>query len=122
MDYFSLTQIDDKIVPKEETPAKPVAKKSESSSCPSDIDLIKQAEGFRPCMYYDDQAVRSICYGQSLLNARTEVEAAGGSYEDVMAGGCLSETQCTAFMQKDVERARRDMHRIYGNTVTCPCA
>ena len=41
MDYFKLSQVEDKIDPKEATPTKPVAKKSKSSSCPSDIDLIK---------------------------------------------------------------------------------
>lgn len=69
----------------------------DNPTCPngqSDVDLIKEGEGFRSCMYYDTMAVPTICYGQNLNNdyAKPAIESVGGSYEDVMAGGCLSET------------------------------
>ena len=75
-------------------------------------------------MYYDSAAVPTICYGQNLNNdyAKSAIEAVGGSYENVMAGGCLSETQCTSLMMKDVYHARQSVKNIYGDSVSCPCA
>ena len=40
-----------------------------------------------------------------------------------MAGGCLTEEQCTTLMQQDVERARQGKEDIYGSgSVGCACA
>ena len=55
-------------------------------------------------------------------SAKSAVEAVGGSYEDVMRGGCLTEAQCSTLMMQDVERAREGVRNIYGDSVKCPCA
>ena len=75
-------------------------------------------------MYYDSVGVPTICFGQNLENsyAPQAIAAVGGSYSSVMAGGCLSESQCTTLMNQDVERARQGAKNIYGDSVTCPCA
>ena len=52
-------------------------------------------------MHYDSVGVPTICYGQNLLNdyAQSSVEAVGGNFAHVMAGGCLNETQCDKIIQ-----------------------
>lgn len=59
-------------------------------------------------MYYDSVGVPTICYGQNLLNdyAQSSIEAVGGNFANIMAGGCLNETQCGKIMQLDVNHAR----------------
>ena len=34
----------------------------------STVDMIKQAEGYRSCMYKDSMGVPSVCYGYNLKN------------------------------------------------------
>ena len=93
------------------------------ASCASDKDLIIQAEGLRLCTYKDTVGVPTICYGFNLKvsEARAAVQSVGGNYDAVMAGGCLSQTQCSQLLEKDLPKARADQRAIYG-TLSCPCA
>ena len=62
------------------------------ATCPSDKDLIIQAEGLRLCTYKDTVGIPTICYGFNLKvsEARAEVAAVGGNYDALLAGGCLT--------------------------------
>ena len=78
------------------------------SSCESDTDLIKEAEGYRSCMYYDSVGVKTICYGYNLETASaSEVAAAGGDLNDALNGGCFSQATCDQLLDDEVDTARK---------------
>lgn len=54
-----------------------------------DVDLIKEAEGYRSCKYKDSKGIPTICYGYNLkaYNAKAEVNSAGANYKKLMNGG-----------------------------------
>ena len=95
-----------------------------ASSCESDTQLIKEAEGYRSCMYKDSVGVKTVCYGFNLEtgSAQSEVEAVGGDYNDVINGGCLTQSQCNSLLDKEVDKARDGKKSIYGAHVGCSCA
>jgi GH24 family phage-related lysozyme (muramidase) len=55
-------------------------------------------------------------------NARAKVEAVGGNFDEVMAGGCLTEPQCDKLFEHNLNVARKRVVDIYGDSFTCPCA
>ena len=61
--------------------------------CPTDLELIKESEILKTCKILDKKGIPRICGGQNLTspNARDKIEAVGGNYDEVMAGGCLTE-------------------------------
>ena len=94
-------------------------------TCPTDLALIQQAEGFRSCKYLDSVGVPTICYGYNLQNgsARADIASVGGNYDSVMNGSqCLSQAQCTTLLQKRVNVARSGESAIFGNSISCACA
>mmetsp|Transcript_58894 Transcript_58894/g.81727 ORF Transcript_58894/g.81727 Transcript_58894/m.81727 type:complete len:172 (+) Transcript_58894:27-542(+) len=92
-----------------------------TSACPSALSLIEQAEGYRPCMYKDSMGIKTICYGFNLQkgDAQQEVEAVGGNYQDLLNGGCLSQSQCTQLLQDDVNTAASEENSIFGSQCQC---
>ena len=95
-----------------------------AGSCPSAIDMIKQGEGFRSCMYHDTMGIPTICYGYNLRNsnARSAISAVGGNFDDVMNGKqCLSQSQCTSLLQQEVNVAKSGASSVFGN-LGCTCA
>ena len=95
----------------------------QATTCESDTDLIKSAEGYRSCMYYDTQGYKTICYGYNLdqSGAQQEVTSAGGDYNDAINGGCLSQSVCNNLLNDAVSSAEAGEQSIYGN-VSCYCA
>ena len=94
-------------------------------TCPTDLALIQQAEGFRSCKYLDSVGVPTICYGYNLQNgsASADIASVGGNYASVMNGSqCLSQAQCTTLLQKRVNVARSGESAIFGNSISCACA
>ena len=94
------------------------------NSCQSDTDLIKVSEGFRACTYKDSVGIKTICYGYNLQRscAKADIASVGGDYNAVMAGGCLSQTQCDSLLNKEIVSARNGEKQIYGNKISCQCA
>ena len=70
----------------------------------SDTQLIKDGEGYRQCTYRDTMGIRTVCYGFNLErgNARSQVQAAGGNYDNLMAGGCANQNICNKLLDKEV--------------------
>ena len=93
------------------------------NGCYSDIDLVKMGEGFRACEYKDTMGIPTICYGYNLSRsqAKTDITSVGGDYNAVMNGGCLSESQCTTLLNKDMSSARSGKASVFGN-LSCACA
>ena len=94
-------------------------------TCPTDLALIQQGEGFRSCKYLDTMGIPTICYGYNLKNgsARADISSVGGNFDQVMSGAqCLSQAQCTTLLQKRVNVARSGESAIFGNSITCACA
>ena len=92
------------------------------ASCPSAMDLIKQGEGFRSCVYKDTMGIPTICYGFNLQGKRSQVEATGANYDAVLSGKqCLNENVCTKLLQQEYNTASSAAHSIFGN-LSCPCA
>lgn len=89
----------------------------EGNSCMRDTDLIKQGEGYRACMYHDTMGIPTICYGYNLknANARSEVAAAGGNYDDMMKGGCTTQSVCNKLLQTYVSRSESYARSIFGS-------
>ena len=89
----------------------------------SDVDLIKDGEGYRQCTYKDTMGIRTVCYGFNLErgNARSEVQAAGGNYDSLMAGGCANQNICNKLLDTEVKIARKNAQSIFG-TLSCPAA
>ena len=94
-----------------------------SNGCYSDLELVKMGEGFRSCMYKDTMGIPTICYGYNLSRsqARTDITNVGGNYDAVMQGGCLTESQCTTLLNKDLSSARSGAQSVFG-TLSCACA
>ena len=95
-----------------------------SGSCPSALSMIKSGEGFRSCMYKDTKGIPTICYGYNLRNgdARSAITREGANFDDVLSGKkCLSESQCTDLLQKEVNVATSGKNSIFGN-LGCACA
>ena len=97
---------------------------SQASTCYTDTKLIKMSEGYEACMYLDSVGVKTICYGFNLEtgDAKSEVEAVGGDYNDVINGGCLTSSQCDSLLDTEVDQARAGEESIYGSTTGCKCA
>jgi len=60
-------------------------------------------------MYYDSKTIKTICYGFNLergQNAANMVSQVGGDINNLLAGGCLSESQCSKLMEMDMAWAR----------------
>ena len=93
------------------------------ATCPSDLALIQQGEGLRLCTYKDSVGIPTVCYGLNLRtgSARADVTSVGGNFDAVLAGGCLTQTQCTNLLNKKLPQARSQQRAIYG-TLSCPCA
>merc|ERR1719487_2713038 len=94
-----------------------------AGSCPSALSMIKSGEGFRSCMYKDTKGIPTICYGYNLQsNGGSAISAMGVSFNDVMSGAkCLSESQCTTLLQKEVNTATSGKNSLFGN-LGCSCA
>ena len=94
-----------------------------SGSCQSDLQLVQQGEGFRACKYNDTKGIPTICYGYNLSRgqARSDITSVGGNYDSVMAGGCLTQSQCTTLLNKDMGSARSGAQSVFG-TLKCSCA
>ena len=97
---------------------------TDSNGCQSDTDLIKISEGFRSCTYKDSVGIKTICYGYNLERscAPADIKSVGGDYDAVMAGGCLSQSQCDSLLNKEIVSARNGEKAIYGNKISCQCA
>ena len=76
------------------------------------------------CEYLDTKGIRTVCYGFNLEigSSRANVEAVGGNFADVYNGGCLSQTQCDALLDQQIEVARQGEYGIYGDSISCQCA
>ena len=96
---------------------------TEPNGCMNDLDLIKQGEGLRKCMYHDTMGIPTVCYGYNLQNpgAMSEVASAGGNYDDLMAGGCTSQSVCNNLLNKYVKSSEASAKQIYG-TLSCKYA
>ncbi|EGD74028.1 hypothetical protein PTSG_05725 [Salpingoeca rosetta] len=93
-----------------------------SMACESATNLIKQAEGYRPCTYVDTTGHKTICYGFNLdaAGAKSKVQAVGGNWDQVYNhGGCLSQTQCNELLAGEVSAASTNARRIFGNQCSC---
>ena len=75
----------------------------------SDIDLIKDGEGYRQCTYKDTMGIKTVCYGFNLErgNAKSEVTNAGGDYNSLMSGGCANQNICGKLLNDEVYAARK---------------
>ena len=97
---------------------------TDGNGCMSDLDLVKDGEGLRTCTYKDTMGIRTVCYGFNLergSTAKSMVESVGGDYNAVLAGGCLSQSQCSQLLDKDMASSRSCKRSIYG-TLSCACA
>jgi len=58
-------------------------------------------------MYKDTVGIKTICYGYNLERSfsREDVTNVGGDFDAVMAGGCLSQSQCNTLLDKDTASA-----------------
>ena len=92
--------------------------------CPTDLDLIKESEQMKTCKTLNAQSIPTICGGQDLTkaNARAKIQSIGGNFDEVMAGGCLTEPQCDKIFDFNLKTARKRVKAVYGNKVSCPCA
>ena len=92
--------------------------------CPTDLELIKESEILKTCKILDKKGIPRICGGQNLTspNARDKIEAVGGNYDEVMAGGCLTEPQCDKLFFFNLESARKRVKTVFANNISCPCA
>jgi len=90
-------------------------------ACDDAMTLIEEAEGLELCEYVDTTGHPTICYGFNLddSDAQQQIEAVGGDYASVMAGGCLTQTQCTELLQTAESAAAASENSIYGSI--CPC-
>ena len=95
-----------------------------ANGCKSDTDLIKVSEGYKPCEYKDSVGIKTICYGYNLERSCSErdIKSVGGDYSAVMAGGCLSQSQCDSLLNKEVVSAENGEKAIYGSKISCQCA
>eukprot|EP00356_Strombidium_inclinatum_P012714 CAMPEP_0170490834 /NCGR_PEP_ID=MMETSP0208-20121228/9866_1 /TAXON_ID=197538 /ORGANISM="Strombidium inclinatum, Strain S3" /LENGTH=167 /DNA_ID=CAMNT_0010766295 /DNA_START=12 /DNA_END=512 /DNA_ORIENTATION=+ len=100
-------------------PSKPIV-----FGCKSDIQLVEEGEGLRTCEYKDTVGIPTICYGYNLSRgqAKSDITAVGGDYNSVMAGGCLTKSQCESLLDKDMGSARKGEKDIFGNSIKCKCA
>ena len=94
------------------------------NGCYSDTDLIKMSEGYRACEYKDSVGIKTICYGYNLERscAKAAIAHVGGDYNAVMAGGCLSQSQCNSLLETEIVSARNGEAKIFGSSVSCSCA
>ena len=94
-----------------------------AGSCQSDIDLVKNGEGFRPTMYHDTKGIATICYGYNLErgNARSDLSSVGANYDAVMSGASMSQSQCTTLLDKEMGKARSGAQAVFGS-LKCSCA
>jgi hypothetical protein len=74
-------------------------------------------------MYTDTKTHPTVCHGYNLDNgnARSEVAAAGGNFDSIMAGQCTTESVCTKLFDRYLEQSRRDAKRIFGD-LSCSTA
>lgn len=95
----------------------------DANGCMTDHDLIQQAEGYRSCPYTDTMGHLTICWGYNLdnSNARAEVKAAGGNYDDMRAGKCTTKSVCENLFTKYLNYSRSDAKNIFG-TLSCKWA
>ena len=94
-----------------------------AAACPTDEELIKSAQDFDLCMYRETLS-KKICWDYNLKSsdAQADVESVGGDYAVLLAGGCLTQTQCDGLFEKQLERARQQKESFYGAEVGCQCA
>ena len=95
-----------------------------ASAAMSDVQLIKDGEGYRSCTYRDTKNIRTVCYGFNLergSTARNEVTKAGGNYDNLMAGGCTTQAVCDKLLDAEVASARAIGNQVVGN-VGCSAA
>ena len=97
---------------------------SASNGCQSDLALVKDGEGLRTCTYKDTKGIKTVCYGFNLergTTARNMVTSVGGNYDAVLAGGCLTNAQCSKLLDKDMASARSCKNQVFGK-LSCACA
>ena len=74
----------------------------------SDINLIKDGEGYSQCTYVDSVGIKTVCYGFNLQrgNSKKEVNKAGGDYNVLIEGGCANSNVCNRLLDVEVKAAR----------------
>ena len=90
----------------------------------SDVDLIKDGEGYRQCTYKDTMGIKTVCYGFNLERgsaAKNAVARAGGDYNSLINGGCANQNICNKLLDFEVQSARGIAQRQFGS-VSCPAA
>ena len=94
-----------------------------AGACMSDTDLVKNAEGFRACKYNDTKGIATICYGYNLQRSKAagDLKSVGANLSTVMAGGCLSQSQCDSLLNIEMVSARNGARNVVGTT-PCACA
>jgi len=94
----------------------PVPTQAAPNGCMHDLDLIKQGEGLRKCMYKDTMGIPTVCYGYNLQSgSKSEVNAAGGDYDSLMKGGCTTQSVCDKLLSNQVKKAESAARNIYGS-------
>ena len=75
-------------------------------------------------MYKDSVGIKTICYGFNLergSSAKNMVQKVGGNYNDLINGGCLSESKCSKLLDMDMASARSCKNSVFGK-LKCSCA
>ena len=88
----------------------------------TDVELIKEGEGYRACTYLDTVGIKTVCYGFNLErgDSKSRVQAAGGDWNTLnQVGGCTTQSVCDKLLQKEVDIARNGKKNIYGSKVGC---
>ena len=90
-------------------------------SCDTPDVLIKTANPVNLCLFRTQLVQKRICYGYKLdgPTAQADIEAVGGDYEAVLAGGCLTAEQCDSLLPYQVAAATVIKEKIYGAEVGC---
>ena len=64
-----------------------------AASAMTDVELIKDGEGYKECTYKDTKGIKTVCVGFNLergSTSRNAVTNAGGNYDNLLAGGCAN--------------------------------
>ena len=81
-----------------------------------DLSLIKQGEGLRLCEYKDTMGIPTVCYGYNLQSGDAQTVAkAGGNYDDLINGGCTTQSVCDNLLKVMVSGSESAEKQIYGS-------